>query len=60
MTTETISNRNNILDNLNYALKFAAYIKDDTARKNVEDSITYCTSSVLSAFNSIDEKEAEA
>lgn len=58
MTTSNISNRNNILDNLNYALKFAAYIKDDTARKSVEDAIMYCTSSVLSGFNSIEGKEA--
>lgn len=56
MTANDIKNRNNILDNLSFALKMAGYIESNVVRKNVEDSIVYCLRSALDAFNNA-EKE---
>lgn len=55
MKAELIIQRNNILDNLNFAMKFAAYINNARIRKGVEALLIDCTKNVTSIFNVEDE-----
>lgn len=52
MEAKSIRNRNDVIDSLMYGLKMAGYIESNAVRKNVEDSIVYCLTSTLDAFNS--------
>lgn len=55
MEAKSIRNRNDIIDSLMYALKMSGYIDDDSVRKTVEDSLAYCLTRTLRAFDA--EKE---
>lgn len=57
MEAKSIRNRNDVIDNLSFALKMAGYIESDTVRKNVEDSIMYCLRSALDAFNNAEKEQ---
>lgn len=57
MTANEIRNRNNIIDNLSYALKMSAYIDADNVRKGTEQFIVDCIKNVVSMFNVKPEQE---
>lgn len=57
MEAKSIRNRNDVVEALNYALKMSGYIDNDKVRKSVEDSIVYCLTSTLGAFNDAEKSE---